>query len=415
MIKISACTITKNEAENIERWISCVKQIASEIVIVDTGSTDNTVELAKKNGARVERFTWQDDFAIAKNFALDCIHGEWVLFPDADEYFSARSVPLIADLIEKHHRNLKTAGIVCPRLNIDAGAGNILQSSDSQVRIFRHRKDIRYKNRVHEYLVSTKGKPINYKFEPGIEIYHTGYSKDLVKGKLERNLAILLQSGTADQEENYVYLMDCYYGMADYEKAEEYAKKIIEADACSIGMETHPYEVLFHIMKRKQEKPEEIERLLKKADKRFPESPKICILEGYESYSAGDYERAQMYFNKAKMLIETEQQVLIAGEALPASCLDILPTVYRFLGAIKCLQGAKDEGVDYFLAGLKIYPYNRDLLELLLNSINGQTVQVIVGLLNSLFDKRRDAAFLKDVLQKCELYEAAGYYEQFGA
>ena len=90
MPKISACVIVKNEEKNLPRWLDSVKRIAEEIVVVDTGSADATVTIAKAAGAKVYHFAWIDDFAAAKNFALEKATGAWVVFPDADEYFSAR-------------------------------------------------------------------------------------------------------------------------------------------------------------------------------------------------------------------------------------------------------------------------------------------------------------------------------------
>ena len=70
MIKISACVIVKNEEKNLPRWLASMRRIADEIVVVDTGSTDRTVDLAKAAGARVFSFAWIDYLAAAKNFAL---------------------------------------------------------------------------------------------------------------------------------------------------------------------------------------------------------------------------------------------------------------------------------------------------------------------------------------------------------
>ena len=69
MVGISACVITKNEEKNIGRWLNCMRVAADEMIVVDTGSTDRTCELAQAAGARLYHFTWRDDFAAAKNYA----------------------------------------------------------------------------------------------------------------------------------------------------------------------------------------------------------------------------------------------------------------------------------------------------------------------------------------------------------
>ena len=68
---LTACYITKNESRNLSTSLATVAPIADRIVVVDTGSTDDTVEIARRCGAEVLSFPWQDDFAAARNFALD--------------------------------------------------------------------------------------------------------------------------------------------------------------------------------------------------------------------------------------------------------------------------------------------------------------------------------------------------------
>ena len=86
--RISQCMIVKNEEKNIEKALSWGKGVVSEQIVVDTGSTDRTVELAEKMGAKVYHFEWIDDFSAAKNFAISKAKYEWIALLDADEYFS---------------------------------------------------------------------------------------------------------------------------------------------------------------------------------------------------------------------------------------------------------------------------------------------------------------------------------------
>ena len=85
--KISQCMIVKNEEANIERALSWGKGVVSEQIVVDTGSTDRTVEIAERMGAKIYHFEWIDDFAAAKNFAISKAKYEWIALLDADEYF----------------------------------------------------------------------------------------------------------------------------------------------------------------------------------------------------------------------------------------------------------------------------------------------------------------------------------------
>ena len=86
---ISLCMIVKNEEENLPNALNSVKDVVDEIIIVDTGSTDNTIEIAKSFGAKVYYYEWNDDFASARNEALKHATCEWILSMDADDEMNA--------------------------------------------------------------------------------------------------------------------------------------------------------------------------------------------------------------------------------------------------------------------------------------------------------------------------------------
>ncbi|HYF75279.1 MAG TPA: glycosyltransferase family 2 protein, partial [Candidatus Nitrosocosmicus sp.] len=83
---VSLCMIVKNEEKFLENCLKSVKDFVDEMIVVDTGSADRTVEIAKSHNARVFYFEWINDFAAARNYALDQATGEYVLVMDADEY-----------------------------------------------------------------------------------------------------------------------------------------------------------------------------------------------------------------------------------------------------------------------------------------------------------------------------------------
>lgn len=97
--ELSLCAIVKDEAHSLSRMIRSVSDVVSEMIIVDTGSRDNTREIAIKHGARVESFAWGDDFSAARNFSLSLATKDWIIVLDADECLDADSIPLIKKLI----------------------------------------------------------------------------------------------------------------------------------------------------------------------------------------------------------------------------------------------------------------------------------------------------------------------------
>ena len=105
MSTLSIIILAKNEENDIEATIQNARQCAEEVLIVDSGSTDKTVELAKKNGARVVYRAWDNDFAAQRNFALTQTDTDWVLYLDADEHMNDELVQAIRNVITKDKTN----------------------------------------------------------------------------------------------------------------------------------------------------------------------------------------------------------------------------------------------------------------------------------------------------------------------
>lgn len=227
MFRISACTIAKNEAKNIRHWVNSVRIFADEIFVVDTGSTDDTREIAREAGAVVYEFPWCNDFSAAKNFALDKAAGDWVVMLDADEYFDEPSQKKIRDVLKKYHHQKSIAGFITPFLNIDVSQGGKILSQAWQMRVFRREKELRFAGKVHEALqnYAADGKNREFILLKELQFIHTGYSSAIIKAKLQRNLQILLreiQEQGGEHPRQYGYLQDCYMGLKDYPKAIHY-------------------------------------------------------------------------------------------------------------------------------------------------------------------------------------------------
>ena len=99
MSVLATVILTKNEEKDIEATIQNAQRCADEVLIVDSGSTDRTVELAEKNGARVVFRAWDNDFAAQRNFALSQTEADWVLYLDADEHLNDELVNAIKKVV----------------------------------------------------------------------------------------------------------------------------------------------------------------------------------------------------------------------------------------------------------------------------------------------------------------------------
>src|SRR4029077_17309854 len=97
-LTLSLCMIVKDEEAMLPRCLTAVAEPVDELIVVDTGSTDRTVEIAESFGARVLHHAWTGDFSAARNVGLDAATGDWLLYLDADEVLAGGDGPLLREL-----------------------------------------------------------------------------------------------------------------------------------------------------------------------------------------------------------------------------------------------------------------------------------------------------------------------------
>jgi glycosyltransferase involved in cell wall biosynthesis len=185
---ISACLIVKNEAGVLGTSLASVAELVSEVIVADTGSTDETREVAGGHGAKVFGFAWCDDFAAARNECLKHATGDWVIWLDADEFFDEANRQKLRELFAGL-KDENAAYVMTQRSRHQHGnAGARVQ----QVRLFRRHAAIRWEYRVHEQLLpSLRRAGFDVRFTD-IVLEHTGYQDPaLRRQKLERNLRLL--------------------------------------------------------------------------------------------------------------------------------------------------------------------------------------------------------------------------------
>ena len=190
--RLSVCLIVKNEEQFLEQCLKSIQGLAQQIVVVDTGSTDRTMEIAKAHGAEVHSFAWCDDFSAARNAALEHATGDWVLMLDADEELpAAEHTRLRADM--------RRADVIAMRLPL-VNKGEEGQGKHCVPRLFRNAPGAYYYSRIHEQVFPSLiqfGRAFGMKTAIGAaELLHHGYSKELIqnRNKVERNLKLLRQA-----------------------------------------------------------------------------------------------------------------------------------------------------------------------------------------------------------------------------
>ena len=191
--------IVRDEAATLERAIQSVAPVIRQLVVVDTGSGDGTVSLARSLGAEVHCVRWIDDFSAARNEALARVRQPWVLVLDADEELVAEDVPTLRTTLARPAAdgyNLRVVSVV--------GRGR--EFTEARVtRLFRTGPTIRYRGRVHEQVVDSLVAAGGQVESLDVRLLHTGYLPAVMaaKHKQERNLALLQRAAAEEPDQPY--------------------------------------------------------------------------------------------------------------------------------------------------------------------------------------------------------------------
>ena len=178
--RLSVCMIVKNEERFLGQCLASVKDIADELIVIDTGSTDRTVEIAREHGAQVGYFEWCNDFAAARNASIASANGDWILFLDADEELSLIEKALLPQLLNQTLVSLYRL----PFINTHTGG----KSKSYVSRLFRNLPGLKFFGIVHEEVLTYVEKicshwQLDIEF-CNLQILHHGYEPTV---RQERN------------------------------------------------------------------------------------------------------------------------------------------------------------------------------------------------------------------------------------
>src|SRR5689334_6751414 len=171
-MRVSLTMIVKNEAHRLGKCLGSVADLMAEIIIVDTGATDGTQELAKSFGAKVFAFPWRDDFGAARNESLRHATGDWILWLDADHWLDdenrRRLKKLFASLTDEN------VGYLMKWSSASDESGSSATLLDA-TQLFRNDPRIRWQYRIHEQIRPAIQRAGGTTRWTDIVIYHTGY------------------------------------------------------------------------------------------------------------------------------------------------------------------------------------------------------------------------------------------------
>jgi len=189
---LSLCMIVKDEEEMLPRCLGAVAEFVDEIVIVDTGSSDRTVEIAESFGARVLHHAWTGSFADARNVSFDAASCDWTMYLDADEVLVAEDGPKLRALLGQTWRE----AFFMSETNYTGELGEGSATVHNALRLFRTRPEYRFSGRLHEQILDTLPRHLPERIRAtDVRIEHFGYLGAVrdAKEKSRRNVELLLR------------------------------------------------------------------------------------------------------------------------------------------------------------------------------------------------------------------------------
>ncbi|NMB53597.1 MAG: glycosyltransferase [Leptolinea sp.] len=203
MTTVSACLIVKDEAQNLPRCLASLQGVVDEIIVVDTGSTDDSCRIAESFGARVHLFAWRNDFSAARNAALEQASGDWILSLDADEELEENSRgQLLRELVSSARadgfyltvRNLQPPGELTPWLDMQI------------LRLFRHLPGVVFEGAIHEQVTPSLLRAGGNIQTGSLILLHYGYQLKEAQGKsrAHRNLELLQEALKITPDDPYL-------------------------------------------------------------------------------------------------------------------------------------------------------------------------------------------------------------------
>lgn len=240
-MSISLCMIVKNEADNLPRCLQSVKDIVDEMIIVDTGSTDSTVQIAEAYGAKVFHFPWNGSFSDARNHSLHQASGEWLMIMDADDELEPSGREAVLDLVKDESVDayfFETISFVGEKPGTD-----VLKNMN--LRLMRNHKGYFFSNPIHEQIycnivaVNPSARIVN----KDIRVFHYGYlNRNIAEHhKRSRNIGLLEKELEAKPGHPFTLfnLGSEYYAMGDNVKAIDYFEQAYARYNPSEGFSSH--------------------------------------------------------------------------------------------------------------------------------------------------------------------------------
>ncbi|HEX5308094.1 MAG TPA: glycosyltransferase family 2 protein [Solirubrobacteraceae bacterium] len=302
-LRLSLCMIVRDEQEMLPRCLGAVAGAVDEIVIVDTGSTDTTVEIARRFGARVIEREWTGSFAEARNVSFDAAEGDWLMYLDADEVLQREDAPLLRALTTRTWREAFYLSETNYTGEIEEGTA----VTHNALRVFRNRHHYRFEGRLHEQIAHRLPGHLPERLEAtAVRVEHYGYL-GVVRDRREksrRNIELLrLQQAEGPPTpflhynlgSEYAAAGDARAALAEFERAWGLIEQSVDCDRYEFAPA-----LMTRLVKALRVCGRPAEAIAKAEDGllRFPGFTDLVYEQGVAAGDLGEAERAALYFER---------------------------------------------------------------------------------------------------------------------
>ena len=295
-IRLSLCMIVRDNADTIGPCLDSIKPWVDEMIIVDTGSKDQTPELVRQRGANLHHFPWCDDFSAARNESLKHASGEWIFWMDSDDTIDEESGRKLQQLAAREHDPSVLGHVMqvhCPGSEED-GKNDV--TVVDHVKLIRNRPDLRFEGKIHEQVlpaIRRAGGEVEF---TDIFVVHSGsdHSPEGHERKLQRDFH-LLKLELEDRPDHPFGLFNLGMTHADADQHEEAVEALRRSIQVSQSAESHvrkAYAILIGSLGQLS-RHEEAQQACREARQHYPQDLELLFREGVLHHHFKRFEEAE--------------------------------------------------------------------------------------------------------------------------
>ncbi|PFG12723.1 glycosyltransferase [Bacillus sp. es.036] len=405
--------IVKNESEHLAKCLSSVQSLVDEIIIVDTGSQDNTIAIAKSFGATVIEIKWDDNFSKARNVSLVQAKTKWILYMDADEIFTGDVQEIRKTLMQTDKEAFWT------EIENLTGPLPYEKLSHSSIRIFRSRPYYSFQRPIHEDILPSileHNHSIEVVGKIGTKIIHYGYLPDAlrVNQKPMRNLKILEKAiEETPQPPYYLYHLGLTYDqLAQSDHAIKLMQEALNLTEQNMSFRPTIVRDLAKVMIKVGSYDSAI-LLVEKEIQNYPNYPDLHYYLGLCHFSMNEEDKAIRAFQNATKESPSSKYVLEMGAGTFRA--------WTLMGDIAVKWLAYADALQFYMNALQHCPYYDHALYgfvdiLIASNISNQEIKKeLIHLLTPSLANRPDAPHLKQhcLTQLANVLYTGGCYQEF--